>query len=48
MGLGLHGSGIMPIVLLIAAVLGGGFYLGRQWFRRRRTQNATGNREQRS
>jgi hypothetical protein len=41
MGLGLHGSGIMPIALLILAVLGGGIYLGRRWLRRR-TQNGTG------
>jgi hypothetical protein len=47
MGLGLHGSGIMPIILLIAAVLGGAYYLGRQWFQRRRTQNSTGSRGQR-
>jgi hypothetical protein len=42
MGLGLHGSGIMPIVLLVLAVIGGGYYLGRQWYRRR-TKNRTDN-----
>jgi hypothetical protein len=47
MGSGLHGSGITPIILLITAVLGGGFYLGRHWFRRRKMQNPTGSREQR-
>jgi len=35
MGLGLHGSGIMPIILLVIAVLVGIWYLGRQWMRRR-------------
>jgi hypothetical protein len=37
--MGLHGSGIMPIALLIAAALIGGIYLGRQWLRSRRTEN---------
>jgi hypothetical protein len=44
MGLGLHGSGIMPIVLLIAAVLGGGYYLGRQWLRRHKMQDPMSSR----
>jgi hypothetical protein len=47
MGLGLHGSGIMPTILLITAVLGGGYYLGRQWLRRRKMQDPTGSRGQR-
>jgi hypothetical protein len=37
----MHGSGIMPIVLLVLAVIGGGYYLGRQWLLRRRAQNQT-------
>jgi hypothetical protein len=39
MGLGLHGSGRMPIVLLVIVVLVGCWYLGRQWVRRRRAGN---------
>jgi hypothetical protein len=41
MGLGLHGSGILPIALLVLAVIGGGYYLARQWLLRRRAQNRT-------
>jgi hypothetical protein len=37
MGLGLHGSGIMPIALMVIAVLAGAYYGGRQWLRRRRS-----------
>jgi hypothetical protein len=46
-GLAHHGSGIMPIVLLIVAVLGGGYYLGRQWLRRRKAQNPMDSRRRR-
>jgi hypothetical protein len=41
--MGLHGSGLMPILVLVAVALGAGIYVLRQWLRGRSTGNEPDN-----